>query len=368
MDIRLLLDELFFFLVVFYLLGCFSFVKNHFFQFTSHTGAIFSTLPPGVRFTSLAPTCELFCARQVPVCFTPEGVWVLHGDQKTETEITSTDGFVFIPYDQMEKIEASTHYLAIDDIRISASSPVYAERMARRIRDVKKLDREDRRGKIGDYLKESFDVAGVHSFRKTYHHPIRILKTLAIALFVMTYMVLPLIVFTPLVAQVKWSVIVGLTLFYYVLTLIYTMRLNRKIYADVLEYRLSVIISFFLLPIETMHAARHVTKESLTQYDFITIAAALVEGGAFTKMAGREIYRARHLARQCRDPALKDYWSDRSYKIGLLLVDRGIDVKNALAPPEDIDHATACYCPVCGSGYNEYADTCADCGMGLVRL
>ncbi len=361
-------DEVFFFLAAFYLLGCFSFVKNYFPQFTSHTGATFSILSPGIRFASVAPTGELFCARQLPVCFTPEGVWVLRNGQTLETEITSANDFVFISYDQMQKIEASTHYVAIDDIKISASSPVYAERMARRIREIKKLERKDRREKIDEYLRESFDVASVHSFRKTYHHPIRILKALASALFVMTYVALPIIVFTPLVVQAKWSVILGLMLSYHLLIVFFTMRVNRKIYKDVLEYRLGVIISFFLLPIETMHAVRHVTKESLAQYDFITIAAVLLDKGSFMKIAGREIYRARHLARQCRNLALKNYWSDRSYKIGLLLVNKDIDVENALAPPEDIDHTTVCYCPICGSKYNEYAGACVDCGMGLVRL
>jgi hypothetical protein len=99
-----------------------------------------------------------------------------------------------------------------------------------------------------------------------------------------------------------------------------------------------------------------------------TVAAGFLEREGFLRYAARRLRRIEALARAAAGSAAEAVWRVQSACIEMELRGLGTSADTVLAAAEKrTDVTAASWCPVCMAEYRAGADTCSDCGLGLLQ-
>lgn len=360
-----ILEILFPFIVLLYLIDCIAYVGHQHLLFSSHFGRRFKLKGPGLHPVGLLPISEVFFSHNLPVFLTSTGVYRLPNQYLSDNARYKAQNLHFIAYEDIVKIETDGKAMKVNGKAIiKFPSSVGARQMTEVIRELTHLEPSGRHEKIRTFLDETTHLQEIRASREN-RWPLTYVKILSSVLFVNIFGILPLILYTRLSAYVNLSLIVFASVFVYVLILLMVYVVRRKVIGTATGQTILMIIPEILLPVTAMHILKNLTKEMHMGFDYIAIAAALLPSDTFKRLMREDLLRITYAKEETQNAGLRESWSLRESTLYGLLAQTGIELKELFATPKRQDSSAVSYCPLCLNEYRFGVDKCIDCGIYL---
>ena len=361
-----ILQILFPYLVLFYLIDCIAYVGHQHLLFSSHFGRYFKIKKPGLHLVGLLPTSEAFVSHNLPIFLTSSGVYSLPDEYRAGNTQYKAQNLRFIAYEDIIKVEADGKAMKVNGkVIIKFPSSTSAKQMTEVIRELIYLEPSDRYEKICAFLDETTNLQGIFASREN-HWPLTYVKILSSVLFINMFGTLPVVLYSGLSTYTNLLVIVFLLVLLYLLILIMAYIVRRKVIGTATGQKM--FVSTILSPVTAMHILKDLTKEMYTRFDYLAIAAALLPSHEFQSAMREELLRITYVKEEEKNAELKKFWSLRENALISLLAETGIGVQELLTTPKRQDPSAASYCPMCLSEYRTGNDKCADCGIYLRKF
>ncbi len=369
MDLKYILEVLFPYIVIIYLLDCISYIKSHHLLFVSHLGKTFRHKEAGLHLVGLLPVSQAIVSHNLPLCFTSKGVYFVPDGQHHKSGIYETKDFHFIPYKDLTIVEADGKAIKINSkVSIKTPSGAIARHIIGFIKDLKVLRPSKRGEKIQSFLANSVDLQEIKALRIAYSNPIFCLQILSSVLFVYTFIVLPLTLYSELYLYIDLFRLLIIMALNYLLILAMTYFAHKKIYSEKVGHRVYSLLSIILSPFTAIHVLNNLTRDIYARFDYIAVAVELLPSDTFQDLMRKEMYRLIFAKSQEQKGHLVGFWRLKENLLHRLLAETGITVEEILATPKKQDESATSYCPLCGAEYRAEFDRCSDCGVKLLNF
>jgi len=167
-------------------------------------GKGFGLKKAGLHLVELLPIGQSIISHDLPVYYTRSGIYVLKDAHLYESALYEAEDFHFIRYQDIVDITADGKDVKINGKRlIKTPSPVSARYMADHIQDLKRLKPSKRNNKVRSFLAEATDLQGIKGLRSDNNDLLFYLRILSWCLFVFTFLVLPLALYSKIYVYVN---------------------------------------------------------------------------------------------------------------------------------------------------------------------
>jgi len=362
MNIKYLLEEIFPYLVILYLLDCVTFVKHYEFLLVSYFKR-FKIKISGFHLTDLSPLGETFSCYDFPFWFTRDGLYfsAQNGHHAYEEE-----DFHFLAFHEIKQLEADGKMIRVNGKDCFAiPSAVGASHAIGMIGDLKDLDPPTRYEKIKTWLEDMTDPEQVRALRVNSASSFFILRIISSLLFIQTFVLLPLVLYCQTYRFLNFSPFGFLIGANYLLAVVFAYSLRRKIYGEKVEKKVSAILPIILSPVCAIHVVGKLTREIYARFDYHAVAAQLLRPEDFLDLMRRDLYQIKCRKVQSRSEELIEFLTLKENAWHGLLNKRGVTVEELWAPPEKQCETAASFCPICRCEYRAGFHKCSDCGVEL---
>lgn len=366
---RELLETVFPYLVILYVIDGITYVNTHHLLFVSYFGAGFKLVKSGAFFVNLSPLGHVTASHNLPICFSCNGVYFLTAGRRYETSLYHLEDFKCLPYQDMDTIEANGKEIKINGERlVKAPSSISTKQIAGIIQELKALKPGQRRKRIQTFLSETTDLQRVLATKRAYSLPFLCLMLLCSVLFILTFVALPLALYS----ELRWSInLIHLLLTFtlnYLLILGLTYFLLRRVYRGETGTIFQEFLSVGLLPVSAIQALSHLTKDIYAEFDYVATAGVLLPLDLFRDLIRRELYRVNHAKGQNSDRDWAEFWALRENTLHRLIGQSDVTLAEILAAPEKQDVSAASYCPLCWAEYRVGFERCWECDVSLTAF
>jgi len=366
MDLKYILEVLFPYIVILYLIDCITYVKSHHLLFVSDLGKGFRLKEAGLHLVGLLPVSQTIASHNLPLCFTSNGVHTVADGHQYKSGLYEAKDFHFIPYHDLITIETDGKAVKINGkVSIKTPSGVIARHIMGLIQDLKGLRPSKRRKKIQSFLTKATDLQEIETLRTAYSNPILYLKILSSVLFTYTFIVLPLALYSELYLHINFFGLLVSMALNYLLIIILAYFAHQKIYRAKFRHRVYSLISIILSPFTAVHVLNNLTRDIYARFDHLAVAAELLPSSAFQDLMRKELYRITYTKARNENSPLVEFWNLRENSLHALLAKVGISTQKLLVAPKKQDESATSYCPLCGAEYMTEFDRCSDCGVEL---
>ncbi len=358
-----LLEIIFPYLVGFYLIDCFVYLKRHQLIFSSLFGKKFTCKKGSLSLTGLSPMGHTYYSQNRPAFFSEHGVYIGNDAVNGRRGFYEEKSFVYFPFDAIGGIEASGNKTILNEREaIDWHSPVAASQFAEKVRALKKLPPAERTPHIKNYLAWETDLAEIERLRHGVSPLLFILKTLSTVLFGYLFVLLPLHLYAgvplslPLLLAAILAVylfILGFTHFYY------------KKYCSTEKRRLSLLLSLLFSPVTAIHIAPALTKYKFARFDALALSAVLLKADDFAQLMKRELLTLSCSLGKTVNKDLLNALALRRDNLMALLSSAGLSELEVFSPQVRIDPDAASYCPFCEAEFRPGIRQCPDCEFDL---
>lgn len=127
------------YVVLFYALDCFIYLKKYQVALTSHFGKKYYLKKPGLRFIGLSPFCRVFLTMTRPIFFSKNGVYIWNKPELSDSDLYDSNSFFYILFKEIKNVECDGTRLTINHKSvIDFYSSSGANRISKRIIFLKK--------------------------------------------------------------------------------------------------------------------------------------------------------------------------------------------------------------------------------------
>ena len=118
------------YIVLFYILDCFIYLKKFQIAFTTHFGGKFLYKKPGVCFIGISPFCRVLISMTRPIFFSQNGVYIWNKNELSDSDLYEFDSFYHVPFKDIANVECDgtrltvNHNLSIDFYTSSVSKRI----------------------------------------------------------------------------------------------------------------------------------------------------------------------------------------------------------------------------------------------------
>ena len=355
-----LLEVIFPYIVLFYVLDCFVHVKRFHLGFASHLGGRFRLKAQGLRFIGLSPVAQLFHGLHFPLFRAGQGVYLWRKGEIGPLDLYEPRNFVFVEHASLAGVKRQHEKLIISD---SLALPLGDEALVGHVADwLKEMAR------LGPESREQAPLvftgpASAAEQALTAHAPLlNLVRLSGLALFVAVFLLLPAALY--LQVDLRLGVVGVLILFLYLLALGTALAAQWRI--DRGRGRLAKLLLILLCsPVDAMHALHMLTRNLALGADWLELAARLLPSDRFREVLRREMKRLLLSRERCDNPELLAWLTAMEARYQPLLPAAGLTTDAILAPPERSDAAAGCYCPNCENEFLPTIATCPDCNLTL---
>jgi hypothetical protein len=363
---RFLLEELFPYIVLLYLVDCITYIRNYQLLFVSPFKKNFQMKGSGVHLVGLWPMTEAFISDNSPVFFSSRGVHLLTNDDPYECASYQAEDFHFIAYQDMTLVEVDGKEVKINGkVFCKTSSPIRARNIMHLIQKLKGMNSSERLEEIQAFLAEATDLQKIGVLRRSQADSIFYLRSSSSILFATTFIVLPFVLYSKLYAYVDlhlFLIFMGLN---YLFILILAFSLHRRIYDATVGQAIYALLSILLSPVSALHVVSKLTREMYARFDPHALAAELLPLDSFRGLIRKELYRIRQTKVQDYSGKLIESLTLKENSLLALLAEHGTTVHELLAPPKKQDEGASSYCPFCRAEYRSGFNICNDCNVSL---
>ena len=359
------LEVLFPFIVLLYIIDCMAYVGDQHLLFSSHFGKRFELKKPGLHLVGLLPISEAVVSHNLPIFLTSRGIYTVPGKYWAENARYKAENLHFTGYEEVVKIEAHGKVVKVNgEAFIKFPSSTNAEQMRQMLQELTCLEASSRRQKIREFLDETTNLQEIRAIRDN-HQPLAHIKILSSVLFVNVFVIFPLALYSGLSSYMILPVVVYLSICVYLLIVIMAYFARRTLFGTKAAQTVLVMMPTILSPVTAIHIVKKLTKDIYTRFDYTAVAAALLPSEAFQSVMREELLQIAYAKEEKQNAEVKEFWSLREKALLALLAKTGIRMEQLLTPPKRQDPSAASYCPLCLSEYRPGVEKCADCGIDL---
>lgn len=357
-----ILEVLFPYVVILYVIDSIVFVRIGHAIFYSHFGKRFQYGETGFRLSELSPVCRTILSARLPVCLAEHGVYLETGGMPA----TGDGKYQFVSYEEIvhPSVDGKTVKLA-DGASIAMPSSLSARRLADKAGRLASAKGPKRKKYLDEFLKEEFNTEKIDSRAAAHPNMSFCLETCCVALFVLTFGIIPLAIYTELYFRLDFMMLMLNLAAAYAATLVLSFLMHRKIYPGEIGHRAHMLIVMIVSPVSAIHAICHLTKDMYAECDYVALASRLLSKDSFRDFMRIELYMAGRKRRHAPFPDLEEFWASREKAYNTLLKNAGTSPEDILKSPEKMDESAVCYCPLCLAEYREAIEICGDCGVEL---
>lgn len=358
-----LLEVLFPYIVLFYAVDCFVYLRRHHLVFSSHFGRRFNRVQGGAALVALSPVGRAYYAQALPVFFADQGVYLASESGQGGSTLYDEENLVFFFYDDITTIETASSKTVINgDETIDWHSPIAARLFADRIETLQKLPAPERASQITQFLAEETDLKQIAALRTKPSRLLFNLKLLSLVLFGYLFVMLPLHLYFKV--PLSLPLLLYATLAVYLATLGFTHFYYKK-YCRTEHRGLSLLLTLLLSPVTALHVVPTLTKYKFSRFDHLALSAALLPAGEFCRLARKELLKLRYSMKICRNHDFLAALGRREESLRRLLAAAGIAEQELFTPPARSEQAAAGYCPLCEAQFQAGVQCCPDCDIEL---
>lgn len=362
------LEVLFPFLVLLYLIDCIACVGYQHLLFSSHFGRYFKLKKPGLHVIGLLPISEVVISHNLAIFLTSHGFYTMAGKSYTNNIRYEAESLRLIAYEDVTKIEVDGKVIKVnDEAHLKFPTSTSAQQMGSLLQELTCSETSDRHQKIREFLRERTDLQKIRTVRENYQ-PLAYIKMLSSILFVNVFGILPLAIYSKLSLYVNLAVIVYLSIGIYLLILISSYILRRKLFDTVKSQTLLAMLPTILSPVTAMRIIKDLTKEIYARFDYLAVSAELLPSNAFKSLMREEYLRIIYANKNEQNTELSEFLSLRQSALLNLLTDTGIRLDELLVAPKRQDPSATSYCPICLNEYRSGTGKCVDCLIDLKQF
>ncbi|TNF48489.1 hypothetical protein EP232_02360, partial [bacterium] len=274
MDIRYILQVLFPYLLLLYAVDCLVLVKISHLLFTSRLSGNFNLKRAGLYVTGLLPGSWMIRSQADSLFATTRGLYFreIPGDTR---RANFHDDYTFIDYDDLDDISYDDDRVKVNrKWTVRMSSPAGARQAAHSVRDLVDLSQSDRKEQIRTALTRSVDLETAKAVVDAAREKLWWLSALSTILFINVVIVLPFTLFYRPISLFLGTLI-SIIVANYLIVLTLALAAHWNLFRDDVSGRFHLILHLILLPVSAMHPLSQITRELLSSFDHLTVAAAI---------------------------------------------------------------------------------------------
>lgn len=363
---RSILQELFPYIVLLYLIDSFIYIKRHQVLFVSQLGGTFRLKKAGFHIVGLLPISQTVISHYVPLCFSGNGMYILTEEALHENRLYEEEDFRFISYQDINEAMADGEGIKINGMQLmTAPSAIAAKNIAGLIHDLKNLKPSERPQKIRNILADAMDLIELKAIRRRQEKLFFYVDVLGSVLFTYTFMILPWALYATLGEYISVQLLLASIGVIHLLIILVTFFGLRNLPKVEVGFRMITLFSIILFPPSAIHVLNNLTRNLYGQFDYLTIAGGLLPADTFKYLVGRELRRIIYLKAKGNNDDLKEFWGMKEHSLHGLIDQAGVSLEEIQAVPEKKDKSAVSYCPYCLSEFIGGFAGCSDCGVEL---
>jgi hypothetical protein len=355
-----LIEDVLPFLVAFYVLDGLAVVRAYETLLAAPWSPRFRAATKGFSLLGLSPFSELLSAVDSPVRIGSAAVYV----ESAAAAPGELPELASIPLDGLS-VEASDRTVRLGGRSLHLPSKAAAERLVASLRELAALPPSDRGRRIRALLENTADVRAVRALRAIHRRFQRVLSLLGLALFVVTFVLLPAGV------AVRWERGPSLATLLLVVLAVHASILGVS-YAALTRLgcarpaAVNMLLPLVFFPPSAAHASFAIFRDLYARFDALAVAGAFLPAEDFRALARLEVHRLRREAERGGEVA---EWAALREKAWARAFDElGTSMREVLRPPARRDGDAASYCPLCGGEYRAGFAVCTECRVPLEAL
>jgi hypothetical protein len=359
-----MVEILFPYILLFYFIDCFSYTKNSYILFVSNFGRKFSSQSPGINLSGFFPFGQSYIASSLPFILNEKGIY---SSQAVGNSLDPDRMPVWklLSYDEFEHVTTETQSVVIDKKTfLKLSSIKEAKYIAKLIIDVKKASITDRLTMVQAYLTDRADLKRVEDTKALYRPVFAFLITLTSLLFLLTFIVIPILIYSEPNDYLKVPPVIASTIFLYITILVTGSFWHKKIYPDDLQAQVTFLLLMILIPPSAIHLLDKITRDMYVEYDYLAVGAVFLPESEFKKLFREECERISKWKNDL-DPDLQWFWEMKDKANQEILVNKNLSSDMVWQQPKKVDPEAVSYCPTCMVEYRSGFNKCFDCDTVL---
>jgi len=359
-----ILQNLFPYLVLFYLADCFLWVKARFTIFVSQgVGKFHLRRSRDIQLIGLLPTERVFLSHRRPIIFTELGIFVVTDEKLYEQPLLLADDFHFFSYESLQHLRSDRKNVLLNErLLVKLSTARSARIFVEQVASIRCMAVKERPAKIAKLSESRLNVEGIRQCLGQFPGLFTLTATLSFLLFIQLYIILPLILYfyVDYAFHLKSLLLaIGIN---FLIVIFASVILDGKLFPEKKMHRVKFLISLLFSPVSTTHVLNLFTRELLAQYDELAIAAVLLPAKQLSSYMGGELIQVQEILEKSENEAFRNWWQDRGEAIQKIAVERQL---NLHATPERRDESAASFCPLCETEYREGFKRCSECDISL---
>jgi hypothetical protein len=366
---REVIDILFPYIVLLYIIDSIQYIHHYHLHFVTIFGSRYKLKNRGIHFFQFSPISKTILSYKFPFPITGLGLYFLRNFDSDHKELHNPEDFQYISYKNIEVIETDGKVVKINNKNLlKMPSAMSAKYIVSLIHDLMAETIEIRNNRIEQLLTKKNDIKEIKKLQENYSNYFFFIRMLSSFLFINIFILLPLILYTDLYLYMNiFGITVNIALFYLIIV-ITTYIIHRRLYNDERKQRVLNILSIILSPVSAMHAINYLCKDMFIKFDYLAIASQLLPLEDFQSLIKKKLYYIDHLISQSSENDWIEYWKMKKKALLNLIDSQGVSLGNILAIPKKRDETAILYCPFCMTEYRNRHEICSDCGVGLKRF
>lgn len=357
-----LLQVLFPYIVLFYVVDCIVHIKKFHIAFSSHFGRKFKLKRRGVRFIGFSPFCKFYQAINFPFFVSEKGVYLWNKVDIDDCDLYEQKHFDLILFKDLEKVESDGAALKINDSRnIRLSSSTIANYLAEKIDHLKNCSPESRNLEYKDLFDSPEEIKETKNKYLSHFFLIQLLGTV---LFINTFLFLPGFLYLNL--ALRFQFIISIIVLFYILTFGSSLYIHNKVCKDT-NKKVLFLLTLIFSPVSSIHSIHIITKDMSFSFDWIALSAYLLPRKDFKDILVNELKRIHFSKGKCRDTDLMSFLLFKEKQYLPFLHHVGLNYDEIFVKSASTDSSAYCYCPFCEAGFQKGVDTCPDCDINLSK-
>ena len=363
---KYVLEVIFPYIFLLYVFDCITYVKARHVLLTALIGKRFKLKRSGVHLAGLLPISQTVISHNLPIVYTPDGIYAVFDESHTTGRIDKAEDFKFIKFKDLASVEVQGKNIKFNNTHtIKTPSLPGARFHAEFINKLILLSPADRKEKIQAHLSDSYDLKAIRKIDTANSKLLAVIKILSSYLFGLVFLVLPAALFSNLSGYINLNALVICILLIYFPLLLVSFVSFKKLYPSEKEIRSNALLSIIFAPVNAIHVLGYLTRDLYFRFNYMAIAAYFMPQDSLKELARKESILIDYFEKENDRQDWPEFWRLKKELLQGLLVKCEISPGEISIPPEKQDQTAVYYCPFCMTEYSEKRHHCLDCEIAL---
>jgi len=334
-----------------------------------HPGTLLGNARGGFVFACpLPPLGAFLTANQFPLSLSPEGVLAFVATSVNPGWRPPQTG-KFLRFDEIRAVEVMGKQLRVNgEVLLRTTSRLFAEELARRLRQLVQMPSGQRAAVIPESLQASFDSKVIEQRWESFQKRGKGVRRLANLLFAYLFLLAPPAIWY-FGLKLCWpELVIGLFALT-ITTAVLFRRAHKALYPQAGDERFTHFLTILLSPLNAIRAHDVLSRPLLESFHPLAIARVFCSGNHFRDFARRILLDIRHPCLPLCSAGGPISQATELYArttlqqiVEQFLKQNGINANELAKPAEPADDTCRSYCPRCEAQFTTDTGACPDCG------